>query len=244
MDNRTGLAKEVMSHYKSNKGIKVYNKIVGGVEVTDTRVDASQAHRWGLRGGRYISMETAPQTDVLCVLLRHGIEQLIPSEGIVLIAGIGNRDITQDSLGPRVAALLSPTQNERYTTKIVSAAVTAKTGIDTAAMIKAMIGASGADVVIVIDALACEDILRIGKTVQLTDTGIVPGAGASAARGEISEKIFGIPCIAIGVPTVTELASVTGNSQHEGMLVSTADCDDMVSLWAEVIASALQSVFK
>ncbi len=244
MNNRTGLAKEVMSHHKSNKGIKVYNKIIGGVEVTDTRVDDPQAHCWGLRCGRYISIEASPQTDVLCVLLRHGIEQLIPPEGTVLIAGIGNRDITQDSLGPRVVALLSPVQNSRYVTRIVSAAVTAKTGIDTAAMIRAMVGASCADVAIVIDALACEDIMRIGKTVQLTDTGIVPGAGASAARREISKQILGIPCIAIGVPTVTELASVTDCSQHEGMLVSTTDCDDMVSLWAEVIASALQSVFK
>lgn len=243
MQNRTGLAMEAAAHIKCS-GIKVTNKKIGGVEVTDTRISEVAAKTFGMGRGRYISIEASPKAEIVCALLKRGLEQLLPSTGNALVVGVGNADITQDSLGPKVAALLSPNDGKRYNVRVFSAAVSAKTGIDTADMVRSAARAAGADVVIAIDALACEELSRIGKTVQLTDAGIVPGAGASDAKGELSEKSIGVPCIAVGVPTVAELSSVTGKMEHNGMLVSTAYCDTMIQLWAEVIATALSAVFK
>ncbi len=244
MRNRTGLAMEAAAHAKSSSGIKVTNRVLGGAEITDTRVSEVAAKNFGMRCGRYISIEASPRAEIVCALLKRGMEQLIPPKGTVLIAGIGNAAITQDSLGPRVASLLSPMKGKRYRVRVISAAVSAKTGVETAAMVRAAADAADADFVIAVDALACEDVSRIGRTVQMTDAGIVPGAGASAASGELSEESLGIPCVAVGVPTVAELSSVTQESDHNGLLISTSDCDTMIQLWAEVVAAALSSALR
>ena len=241
MRNRTGLAMEAAAHAKGRSGIKVTSRTIGGAEITDTRVSEEAARDFGMRQGRYISIEASPRAEVVCALLKRGLEQLIPARGTVLVAGIGNADITQDSLGPRVAALLSPANGRRYRMRVISAAVSAKTGVDTVDMVRAAARAAGADFVIAVDSLACEEVQRIGRTVQITDAGIVPGAGASAAKGELSEGTLGIPCAAVGVPTVAELSSVTGDKAHRGLLVSTTDCDTTVRVWAEVVAAALTS---
>lgn len=65
--------------------------------------------------------------------------------------------------------------------------------------------------VIVIDSLASKSIERISSTVQLSDTGIVPGAGVGNARNEISINTLKIPVISIGVPMVVDLASITND---------------------------------
>ncbi len=244
MRNRTGLAVEAAAHAKSNSGIKVTSRMIGGIEITDTKVSEDAAKCFGMRCGRYINIEASPKAEIVCALLKRGLEQLIVPRGTVLVVGIGNTDITQDSLGPKVAGLLAPHIGKRYRVRVFTAAVAAKTGVDTAQMVKAAVGAARADFVIAVDALACEVVNRIGRTVQLTDTGITPGAGASAARGELSETVLGVPCVAVGVPTVAELSSVTGSREHRGMLVSTADCDAMIQLWAEVIATAINAALR
>ena len=66
--------------------------------------------------------------------------------------------------------------------------------------------------IIVIDSLASKSIERISSTVQLSDTGIVPGAGVGNARNEISINTLGIPVIAIGVPMVVEAATIASDS--------------------------------
>ena len=50
---------------------------------------------------------------------------------------------------------------------------------------------------IVIDALASRSIERISSTIQISDTGIVPGAGVGNTRKEISKRTLNIPVIAI-----------------------------------------------
>ena len=52
---------------------------------------------------------------------------------------------------------------------------------------------------------------RISSTIQLADTGIVPGAGVDNARKELTVNTLGVPVIALGIPTVVETAVVVND---------------------------------
>ena len=85
------------------------------------------------------------------------------------------------------------------------------TGIETAEILNGIIENIKPKLIIIIDALASRSIDRISSTIQISDTGIVPGAGVGNTRKEISQKTLGVPVIAIGVPTVGELATLVSD---------------------------------
>ena len=141
----------------------------------------------------------------------------IDEQGEILVVGLGNSYVTPDSLGPKVTNEIEVTRHiinylPQYVeegTRMVSAiapGVLGTTGIETAEILKGIVDNVHPKLVIVIDALASRSIERISSTVQLSDTGIVPGAGVGNTRNEISQKTLGIPVIAIGIPTVVETA--------------------------------------
>ena len=137
--------------------------------------------------------------------------------GEILVVGLGNAYVTPDSLGPKVVKSIEITRHiinylPQYVeegTRMVSAispGVLGTTGIETMEIIKGIVDNINPKMVIVIDALASRSIERISSTIQLSDTGIVPGAGVGNKRNEISKNTLGIPVIAIGIPTVVETA--------------------------------------
>ena len=83
------------------------------------------------------------------------------------------------------------------------------TGIETLEIIKGIVDNIKPKMLIVIDSLASKSIERISSTIQIADTGIVPGAGVGNTRKELSKNTLGIPVIAIGVPMVVDLATIT-----------------------------------
>ena len=146
--------------------------------------------------------------------------KLLPQEGTVLVAGLGNESITPDALGPKCLSLLLSTRHIkkelakslglvplRPVAGIVPG-VLGKTGIETAEIIEAVAKKIEPCALIVVDALASRKLSRLGTTVQLTDTGISPGSGVGNTRTEISAKTLGIPVVAIGVPTVVDGATL------------------------------------
>lgn len=94
----------------------------------------------------------------------------------------------------------------------IAPGVLGTTGIETVEIIKGIVDNINPKLIIVIDSLASKSIERISSTVQLADTGIVPGAGVNNARNELSEKTLNIPVIAIGVPMVVEAATIAADS--------------------------------
>ena len=141
----------------------------------------------------------------------------IDKQGEILVVGLGNIYVTPDSLGPKVINEIEVTRHiinylPQYVeegTRMVSAispGVLGTTGIETVEILKGIVDNINPKLVIVIDALASRSIERISSTIQLSDTGIVPGAGVGNTRSEISEKTLGIPVVAIGIPTVVETA--------------------------------------
>ncbi len=145
------------------------------------------------------------------------IDAHIDKQGEILVVGLGNIYVTPDALGPKVINKIEVTRHiinylPQYVeegTRMVSAispGVLGTTGIETVEILKGIVDNIHPKLVIVIDALASRSIERISSTVQISDTGIVPGAGVENKRSEISQATLGIPVIAIGIPTVVETA--------------------------------------
>lgn len=162
-------------------------------------------------------------SEVLANELRKIINLHVDEQAEILVVGLGNIYVTPDSLGPKVINEIEVTrhminyfpQYVKEGTRMVSAispGVLGTTGIETVEILKGIIDNIKPKMLIVIDALASRSIERISSTIQISDTGIVPGAGVGNTRKQISEETLGIPVIAIGIPTVVEAATIAADS--------------------------------
>lgn len=161
--------------------------------------------------------------EVLTNELKQVIGNHIDSQGEILVVGLGNIYVTPDALGPKVIQDIDITRHlltympevlEQGTRPVsaVSPGVLGTTGIETVEILKGIVDNVHPKLIIVIDALASRSIERISSTVQIADTGIVPGAGVGNQRKELTVDTLGIPVIAIGVPTVVEAATIAADS--------------------------------
>ena len=173
---RTGLAVEMAA----SNGIGINSSMVrrrfGKVYVTDVRVNRTDARRVGAAAGRYITIEGDVRERAVSMLLQKALEQLLPREGLILAAGLGNPDVARDSLGAETVKMV----NCYGRLMAMETDIAVKTGIETARMIKAVAKELKVSCVLAIDALACADPLKIGRTVQVSDTGLRPGSGVFA----------------------------------------------------------------
>ena len=182
------------------------------------------------------------------------LSALLPENGLVLIAGLGNPAITPDAVG-HIAA-----ENALVTLHLIDApggvfsdlrpvacvepGVLGTTGIESVEVVRAVAEKIRPAAVIAVDALASRRAERLCRTVQITDTGIVPGSGVGNARKELSANTLGVPVIAVGVPTVVDAATLAvslaedcGTSLNEdrlrsaggGLIVTPRDIDSKVA---------------
>ena len=149
--------------------------------------------------------------------LKKIVDMHVDKQGEILVVGLGNLYVTPDSLGPKVINEIEVTRHiikylpqyvEEGTRSVsaISPGVLGTTGIETLEILKGIVDNVKPKMLIVIDALASRSIERISSTIQISDTGIVPGAGVGNTRAGISEETLGIPVIALGIPTVVESA--------------------------------------
>ena len=161
-------------------------------------------------------------SEVLSNELRKMIDLHTDKQGEILIVGLGNIYVTPDALGPKVINEIDVTRHvikylpqyvEEGTRPVsaISPGVLGTTGIETVEILKGIVDNVKPKLLIVIDALASRSIDRISSTIQISDTGIVPGAGVGNTRQEISQNSLGIPVIAVGIPTVVELATLVSD---------------------------------
>lgn len=182
-------------------------------------------------------------------------DRIVPAR--ILVVGLGNRDLTPDSLGPKSADRIIPTlqimnyDDERFydlecsEIAVITPGVAAKSGLDAADVVAGISGKLCPDLIIAIDALASRSPERLGRTVQISNTGIFPGSGVGNARNEISEKTLGVPVIAIGVPTVMDSRhfSSDGIITGEPMFVSPREIDGIVCSAAKIVGGAVNQAF-
>ncbi|MCD8019885.1 MAG: GPR endopeptidase [Clostridiales bacterium] len=173
--------------------------------------------------GTYLSLESADLSkndgdyheDMSSLLAEH-LEHFMEGRKKILFAGLGNAEVTPDALGPLVIHNLLITNHLRTlpffekmrSSMAIAPGVMAQTGMETSELLKAIIDKCEPDLLLVIDALAAKTSERLNRTVQICDTGILPGAGVGNHRKEISEHTMGVPVLAIGVPTVISLPSI------------------------------------
>lgn len=226
MNFRTDLAIERHEIVKDGKpeGVIVEEKEQDGVKISHITVTDERGERaLGKKRGRYITIELpslgklSEMTEQWSGIISREIRRLLPEKkGTVLVAGLGNRDITPDALGPDCISMLLATRHLGGELKKIPAlsglnsvagivpGVLGNTGIETAEILKGIVRQIEPVAVIVIDALAARSLERLGSTVQMCDTGVSPGSGVGNRRREINEDFLGVPVIAVGVPTVVD----------------------------------------
>ena len=184
--------------------------------------------------GVYITLEGVDLADndgafheEMSALLAQHLEKLLGSRKKILVAGLGNREVTPDALGPLVIKNLFITGHlEEYAfsgkmraSMAIAPGVMAQTGMETGEIIRAVVRELSPAAVITVDALASARLDRLGCTVQMTDTGITPGSGVGNARARIDRETTGVPVISIGIPTVVDAltlaAELTDRSPQE-----------------------------
>lgn len=161
-------------------------------------------------------------SEVVANELKKIIELHTDKHGDILVVGLGNIYVTPDALGPKVINEIDVTRHIiKYLPQFVddntrpvsaiSPGVLGTTGIETIEILKGIVDNIHPKLLIAIDALASRSIERISSTIQISDTGIVPGAGVGNTRQEISPKTLNIPVVSIGIPTVVELATLVSD---------------------------------
>ncbi|MBR4949797.1 MAG: GPR endopeptidase [Clostridia bacterium] len=177
--------------------------------------------------GRYITIDlknvlNIPDIKTITEVIKRQLETLFPHKSFknILVVGLGNRDMTPDSLGPLTTdftlvtrhlkdALPDYFKNEILNTvSAIIPGVLGKTGIESQESIKSAVENINPDLVIVIDALASRGIKRLTNTIQMSNTGLCPGGGVGNKRREISKNTLGTEVLSIGVPTVCDLATL------------------------------------
>ena len=189
------------------------------------------------------------------------LQELMEPAGAVLVAGLGNRDVTPDALGPETVSNLMITRHliREYGREAMGMdgccavsgiipGVMAQTGMETSEILQGVIDETRPEILIVIDALAARSTRRLSRTIQITDTGIQPGSGVGNHRGSLTKESLGIPVIAIGVPTVVEAAAIVYDAQGScekmpphlnGMFVTPKNIDETIKQLGFTLSEAL-----
>ena len=210
-------------------GVRATERRRGGFPVTTVEVlDSRGEAALGKPVGRYVTLELdgllrreADAFPRAAGALAAELRGLLKLEifGNFLIVGLGNRDITPDAIGPAALDWLLVTRHLKKTlpedfarfrpVSAVRAGVLGTTGIESSDLVRAVCAEVRPDCVVAVDALASLSPDRLCRTVQLTDTGIVPGSGVGNTRAALNAGTLGLPVIAVGVPTVVDAATLT-----------------------------------
>ena len=240
-DFRTDLALERNEIYKKRNnisndidGVEVENESKEDIEISRVKITNENGEKaLGKLIGNYVTIDIKKMklideekihkvSEIVSRELRDIIAEHITETDDILVVGLGNIYVTPDALGPKVVPEIEVTRHileympeampkDTRPVSAVSPGVLGITGIETMEMLKGIVDNIKPKMLIAIDALASRSIERISSSIQIADTGIVPGAGVNNTRKEISIKTLGIPVIAIGIPTVVDLASITND---------------------------------
>ena len=176
---------------------------------------------------KYLKIASEPDIQKASTALTKELRNLVSKhaepQDSLLVVGLGNIYVTPDSLGPKVVQDIDITRHimeyvpdaidkNARPVSAISPGVLGTTGIETLEILKGIVDNIKPKLIIIIDALASRSMERISSSVQLADTGIVPGAGVGNKRKEITKDTLGVPVIAIGIPTVVEAATIAADS--------------------------------
>jgi spore protease len=260
---RTDLAEEADALWQGGQaaGVVQRTRRVEGCAVTEVEITTPEgAEQVGKPVGKYVTIHL-PAEDweeragalALARELSDLVNGLENADGSVLVAGLGNRAITPDAIGPWCVENILVTRHLEaefpgFFTPVsaVSTSVLGKTGVESGELLHALVEKLHPSLVIAVDALAARSVERLCNTVQLADTGIVPGSGVGNARKALNQETLGVPVVAVGVPTVVdaltlaeELTGVSPAPTVERMIVTPRDIDRQAATCAHLVATGI-----
>lgn len=237
---RTDLALEAKEMYqekhkkeKDIDGIEVINEVDKDIKVTTVKVkDENGSNKIGKPKGNYVTIEIPGFTaydgetmDRVSQVVADVLSRMVKIEvqKTALVVGLGNWKVTPDALGPKVTEGIMVTRHLKTVMPEVmddsvrpvcsiAPGVLGITGVETVEIIRGLVQRVKPDVVICIDALAARRVERVNTTIQISDTGISPGAGVGNNRKQINEDNLGVKVIAIGVPTVVDAVTIANDT--------------------------------
>ena len=273
---RTDLAAEDLEN-EGKSEVENYN--VGNLNVQKIALDEANAKKYGKKEGIYYTITTDAIIDLehdlateVSITLAKILEDIyeeynLTQESYILVLGLGNDEITPDSLGPKAVKNIFVTKHLADLGQLdeglgiigaIAPGVMGQTGIETSDIIRALVKKTKPELVLVIDALASRSLHRVNRTVQISTAGINPGSGVGNKRKEISYKTLGVPVVAIGVPTVVDIASIFydikdffNETDDEidirssliesdlNFMVTNKDIDEMMNMMADIISKAV-----
>lgn len=273
---RTDLAVEAIENHKTAAAlphVRQSDRTLEDFAVHEVRILSEDAAREiGKPQGRYLTLELDAlirrEEDAFpraCKALSTLLRELLPrpNDGPVLIAGLGNRMITPDAIGPQTADHVIATRHlvaqspevfaDWRPVSALAPGVLGQTGVETGEVICGVLDRVRPAAVIAVDALAAGRLSRLLRTVQLADTGITPGAGVGNVRAALNKETLGVPVIAVGVPTVVdgatlahEISSQLGQPACEALddlsqpvMITTRDIDREVADISRMIGYAV-----
>ena len=254
---RTDLAMEAREAAGEIEGVEMEQHREGKAIVTRVRVVTEQGARAiGKPIGTYVTIEqnglTQAKTGALSKCIAQQLSLLLgqPRQGGALVVGLGNRELTPDSLGPRVTQRILVTRHlftqlpelldERVQpVSVLAPGVMGSTGMETGEVVQAVVQRVKPACVVVVDALAARSTSRILNTVQLTDAGVSPGSGVGNHRDALTRETLGVPVVAVGVPMVVHASTIlrdaleriagdSGASLDLGALLRSMDGENLV----------------
>ena len=236
MQNRTDLALELKEEKNlgyTQSGISVKTRIDTTNHIKETKImikNKKGEQALGKPKGNYITIEADDLSSndgsfhkEMSEALYLNLREMIGKNKKILVAGLGNANVTADSLGPRVVNNLCITRHLKdenigrnfLEISAIAPGVMAQTGIETSEILEALVTKIKPDVLIAIDALAARSSRRLNKTIQISDTGIAPGSGVGNHRNEITQHTIGVPVLAVGVPTVISVPAIISDLMKE-----------------------------
>ena len=241
-------ARELAGGKVSGVDFKTYRE--SGLEISRLTVKTDRAKQiLGKDMGTYITIalpsltDNFSSTDKRLAAIGGEIRRLLPVNGLILVAGLGNEEITPDSLGPKTALKVLATRHIQgelarasgldrlRPVAVMNTGVTGQTGIETGEYILGVVKRIRPNAVVAIDALASRRLERLGTTLQISDAGISPGAGVGNHRTKINSETIGVPVISIGVPTVVDVRTLAGD-----LLADTGEsADDLPALTKKMV---------
>lgn len=258
---RTDLASEAFRQRFSDEvttisGISTGRDTVHGFPVSHVSVESDEASEAiGKPKGRYLTLELdkyvnrregtfSDASTCLSELLRSFPD--IKNADSYLIACLGNKAITPDSLGPDAADSIIVTRHLKSgmpeafaafsSVSVLRTGVLGTTGMETASTLQAVCGSVKPDCVIAIDALASGELDRLCRNIQICDSGISPGSGVGNDRSALNSGLLGVPVIAVGVPTVIDASVFTEDESAKGLFVTPRNIDELIRSTAKLIA--------
>lgn len=229
---RTDLALEAAEQYTDRlpRGVEQSERNENGIVVSTVRIlDNEAAELVGKPAGDYVTV-CVPEfsgaqelSEEQVEVIANEIRAMLPKDGLVLVVGLGNNDITPDAIGPRTVRQVLATRHisgdfaaqnglpNLRAAAAIAPGVLGQTGIETAEIIRSLVKDLNPAAIIVIDALAARSASRLGNTVQIANSGISPGSGVMNARKELSKENLGVPVVSIGIPTVVDAATLVSD---------------------------------